>query len=271
MTNLTSYTYHIGRILKVLVYIESHLDAELSLEKMAKIACISPFYFHRLFRAYMGETLAEYVKRLRLQHAQERLQYSDIAITDIALDLGYENPSAFTKVFNQVIGKSPRQYRKVMQPIIQAIIKRTIPNGKRPVLKPEFLNRKEEIVLFVRRVGDYNEIPATAFAALIQFLERKGITKEKINARYSIALDDPHIVDRSKCRFDACVSLREHLSPEGEIGQKVLAAGRFALFTHIGPYSELEKAFQDIFDLWYFTSGEQLANAPCFCEHINAW
>ena len=119
MSDLTTYAYHMGRILKVLVYIESHLDEELSLEKMAKIASISPFYFHRLFRGLVGEPLAEHVKRLRLQRAAERLQYSDTAITDIALDLGYESPSAFTKVFNQVMGKSPGNTVKSCDPLFK--------------------------------------------------------------------------------------------------------------------------------------------------------
>ncbi|HEX4839159.1 MAG TPA: helix-turn-helix domain-containing protein [Rhabdochlamydiaceae bacterium] len=272
MSDLTTYAYHMGRILKVLVYIESHLDEELSLEKMAKIAIISPFYFHRLFRAYMGETLAEYIKRIRLQHAAERLQYFDIAITDIALDLGYGTPSAFTKVFKQVMGKSPRQYRKVMQPLIQAIMKRTIPDSKeKAMLKPAYIIRKEETILFVRRVGDYEETPSIAFHILIEFLQSEKIPKEKIKAYYSIALDDPQIVERPKCRFDACAALLDNVPPKGEVGQKILQGGRFAVFIHRGPYIELEKAFDEIFRFWYPTSQEQLADAISFCEHINAW
>ena len=85
-------------------YIEDHLDETLLLEKLAEIARISPYYFHRLFRAYMGETLAEYVQRIRLQRAQEKLRYSDTSITEIAMDVGYESPAAFTKVFNQIMG-----------------------------------------------------------------------------------------------------------------------------------------------------------------------
>src|ERR1700738_3731409 len=117
MNDLNIYAYHVSRIVEVLVYIDTHLDQELSLEEMARIARISPFYFHRHFHAYMGETLAKYVKRLRLQHAAERLQFSDAPITEIALDSGYENPSSFTKVFNQVMGTSPKHYRKAMQPL----------------------------------------------------------------------------------------------------------------------------------------------------------
>jgi AraC family transcriptional regulator len=259
-----------GRILKVLVHIESHLDEELPLEKMAKIASISPFYFHRLFHAYMGETLADHVKRLRVERARERLQYSDTSITEIALDLGYESPSAFTKVFQQLMGQSPRQYRKIMQPLIQAIMKRTIPNREeRALLKPEYVNRKAETVLFVRRVGDYRDTPSVAFHVLLQFLKDKGITQEKIQTYYTMGLDDPHIVERSKCRFDVCVSLKDAILPEGEVGQKILPGGRFAVFTHRGPYSEIEKAFDDIFRFWYPTSQEHLADASPFCEPLN--
>lgn len=260
MNELTTYAHHMGQILKVLVYIESHLDEELSLEKMAKIASISPFYFHRLFHAYMDETLAEHVKRLRLVRAQERLQYSDAPITEIAFDLGYETPSGFTKVFQQVIGRSPREYRKTMQ----AILERT--NPEKAVLEYEIVNRMPETVLFVRRVGDYQETPEIAFDVLCQFLEDN---KVKAKAYYTVGVDDPHIVERSKCRFDACAALKEMIPPQGEVGQKVLPGGRYAVFIHKGPSSEIERAFETIFRLWYPTCEQQLSDEPPFCQHLN--
>lgn len=220
----------------------------------------------------MGETLAEHIKRLRSQRAQKRLQFSDKPITEIALDLGYESPSAFTKVFNQVLGQSPRQYRKAMQPLLHAILKRTNPcPSQKSFLKPEYVQRSQETILFVRRIGDYNDTPVLAFEALVHFLERQGINHEKVKAYYCLALDIPEIVGRSKCRFDACASLTNTISPQGEVGQKILRGGRFAVFLHRGHYSMLEQAFDDIFQYWYPTSGEQLADAIPFCEHISAW
>ncbi len=65
-----TYLHHMECILRVLVYIENHLSEELFLNKLAKIAHISPYYFHRLFHAYMGETLSDYVTRLRMQRAR---------------------------------------------------------------------------------------------------------------------------------------------------------------------------------------------------------
>ena len=54
------------RILKTLVYIQHHLNEELSLEKLSAVANFSPFHFHRFFLAYTGEPLQSYIRRLRL-------------------------------------------------------------------------------------------------------------------------------------------------------------------------------------------------------------
>jgi len=259
--------HHIASLLRVLVYIDDHLQEPLKLEKMAKIAHISPFYFHRLFQAYTGKTLAEYVKELRLQRAEGHLQYSDTPITDIALDVGYETPSSFTKVFNQVLGKSPRQYRKVMQPVVEAMIRRTTPTkAEKEMLRPKYVTRKELPVLFVRSIGDYAITPPLAFEALSRFLQEEQVKKEEIVGYYSMGLDDPHIVERSKCRFDVCVALKIAIPSKGAVGKKILPAGRFALFIHRGPYSEIENSLKAIFRCWYPSSTVELADLPPLCE-----
>lgn len=139
------------------------------------------------------------------------------------------------------------------------------------MIKPEYVTFKDEQVLFVRRTGDYKETPSQAFQALVKYLQDEGIGREKIKTYYSMGLDDPQIVDRAKCRFDACVALKEPISPKGEVGQRVLRGGRFATFIHKGPYSKLEEAFNEIFQTWYPSSNEKLADEIPFCEHISAW
>lgn len=62
---------YVKRILKVLIYIEDHVEEEMTLDELAKVACLSPFHFHRLFQAIVGETLYKYAKRLRLEKAAE--------------------------------------------------------------------------------------------------------------------------------------------------------------------------------------------------------
>ena len=72
----------------VVDYIDQHLDSRLDLTTLAGVAHFSPFHFHRLFHALMGESLGDYVRRRRLELAAIRLlSHRDLPIVDIALDL----------------------------------------------------------------------------------------------------------------------------------------------------------------------------------------
>ncbi len=269
MDDTSTYAHHMGCVFKVLVYIEEHLGEELSLDKMAKLGAISPYYFHRLFHAYMGETLADYVTRLRMQRASEKLNYTDTAVTEIALEMGYESPSSFTKIFNQIMGQSPREFRKAMRPIVEAMLKRVPLDTPKVTLTPKYLTRTEEEVLFVRKVGSYTESPWKAFEALLAHLEDENISSKEIKTFYSMGLDDPNFVPVSKCRFDACVALKKKHIPKGKVGLKTLPGGKCLVFVHHGFYGEIEAFFQRIFTTWYPTAQMTLADNPPYCEHLD--
>lgn len=93
-------TYH-KRLEKVLRHIEANLHEPPSLEKLSKVACLSPFHFHRIFTAMVGETVAAYVRRLVLQRAAYYLSYNreTPSITELALNSGYESADAFSRAF----------------------------------------------------------------------------------------------------------------------------------------------------------------------------
>ena len=57
------------RVNRVVDYIEAHLSDELPLEKLAAVAAFSPFHFHRVFAAITGETLSDFIRRIRLERA----------------------------------------------------------------------------------------------------------------------------------------------------------------------------------------------------------
>ena len=263
---MTSCNFHISAILRVLIYIEQHLDEPILLENLSQVAHISPFHFHRLFRAYTDETCKEYIQRLRLQRAEEKLRYTNEPITTIAHDVGYETSSSFSKIFHQVMGQSPREYRKRLSPVVQKLLARQLST---PKWTPVYQKRDEETVLFVRRIGDYTETPWKAFDALLQFLENRSIKQDQIVGFYSIALDDPNIVDRSKCRFDACVKIVPKVAPYGEVGERKLPGGLFACFEYTGPSSGIESAFTEIYRSWHPSPNYTLADKESFCEYID--
>src|SRR5262245_62376267 len=106
----TQETYR-RRILAVQLFIEEHLEEELGLDRLARVAHFSPFHFHRLFRALVGEAVSEYVRRLRLEAAAVLLKTTGRPVTQVAFDAGYTTHEAFTRAFRLMFGVSPSQYR----------------------------------------------------------------------------------------------------------------------------------------------------------------
>ena len=83
---MNSVEDYVRSVLKALIYIERHLDEELTMEGIAKIACYSPYHFHRIFHGVIGESLYQHVKRLRLERAADTLRNTDQPVTQIALE-----------------------------------------------------------------------------------------------------------------------------------------------------------------------------------------
>lgn len=253
---------HKRNILKVLVYIQLHLDEKLTLEKLAKVASISSFHFHRLFHALVGETVHQYVRRLRLEQAAGKLKASKESITSIALDSGFETPSSFTKAFRQVLGQSPKEFRlsKKRKPIVNKE-----DNLKQ---KPEIIKMPDLQVLFSRRTGSYFTSPKEAWHVVLDFVKEKGLMGKGVRY-FGFGLDDPDITGEDKLRFDACFLPPEKTSPEGEMGTQTIKGGTYAVFLHKGPYDQLGESFAAIYRQWVPNSGYQLAEQHPFCECVD--
>jgi predicted dithiol-disulfide oxidoreductase (DUF899 family)/AraC-like DNA-binding protein len=96
----------------VLCYIQSHLDHDLTARGLAQIACFSEHHFHRIFRAVVGESVMDHVRRLRLERAAFQLKTSGRSVANIALDAGYGAQEAFTRTFQAYFGVAPRIFRR---------------------------------------------------------------------------------------------------------------------------------------------------------------
>ena len=141
--------HHTESILTVLGYIEANLDEPLFLSKLAKMAHISPYYFHRLFHAYLSMPPREYIKYARLTKSANLLQYSHMSITDIAFAMGYEDASSFTRAFLQLIGKSPRIYRREVRHRLH-LMNQSILSHKLS-LRPNIFTEKRRRFFFVEK------------------------------------------------------------------------------------------------------------------------
>ncbi|MBE0699382.1 MAG: helix-turn-helix transcriptional regulator [Anaerolineaceae bacterium] len=101
------------RIDNVKKYIRNHIDETLTRETLADVAGFSVPHFHRIFTAQLGENIASYVRRMRLEGAGRKLRMGAVDITQVALAAGYETHTTFSKAFKQQYGLSPSQFRQL--------------------------------------------------------------------------------------------------------------------------------------------------------------
>lgn len=95
----------------VLLYLEKNYNRKVSLEEISKYVYMAPTSFSRFFHKAMGMTYVSYINQLRLNYAEDALLYSTQSITEIALNAGFSNISAFNRLFKKVYGVSPGQFK----------------------------------------------------------------------------------------------------------------------------------------------------------------
>lgn len=103
---------HASMIHQSVQYINTHYAERLTLEDMARRVYLSPAYFSRVFKQEMGESFTAYLNRVRIEHSCALLRQKQLRLVDIALMVGFEDQSYFTKVFKKITGISPLCYRE---------------------------------------------------------------------------------------------------------------------------------------------------------------
>lgn len=265
----TQQDYH-ERIVRTLVHIQGHLDEELELEQVASVAAFSRFHFHRIFRGLVGESLKEYVRRLRLERAARALKQTDEPVTQIAFQAGFETHESFTRAFTSMFGESPSKYRENRG----AASPGAGPGGAfQPpeygdVPSPEMRELPPMRLVFLRHVGPYGEVGPT-WGKLMMWAGMRGLLGPGMKM-IGIVHDDPDVTPKEKIRYDAAVLVTKPVEPKGEFGVIELPAGAYAVFTHRGPYDGLGKTYQKIYGGWLPKSGRQLRDTPAFEEYVNS-
>ncbi|MDR2085349.1 MAG: AraC family transcriptional regulator [Bacteroidales bacterium] len=257
---------YIKRINIISEYINNHLDEDIDMMKLAEISCFSLWHFHRITRAYFGEPLGTYITRTRLEKAAKQLRYSNIAINEIAYQVGYNVPSSFSKAFRALYGFSPNDYRNNKDLII---MKQSRLNEKLNLKSPKILELNPKQVIYIKLTGNYGELDfGSAWQKLWQYVkEQKLFTKGM--EHIAIYYDDPKITDPNKLRTDICLAIHKKTESKGEIGVKTIEGGRFAVFLYQGTYDKLDMVYDTIYSEWLPESGYKLRNYQCFEKYIS--
>jgi AraC-like DNA-binding protein len=94
-----------------LAYIDDHLDEPLRIPDLAARASLSPFQFDQRIRTIFGFSAGQYLSRLRIDRACDRLRHSDASLSELALECGYADQAGFTRQFHKTVGLTPGAYR----------------------------------------------------------------------------------------------------------------------------------------------------------------
>lgn len=285
----TTYADYRAAIDRVTTHIHHHIgalpvkgaarqpeSAALQLERLADLAGFSPYHFHRIFAALTGETVAQYVRRVRLAAAVQRLLHSSEPVTEIALAVGYETPAAFTKTFRQRFGVTPTALRSMDREKAYALLLEQ-PSAQEPsgrAIAPEIRTLPELRVLYARGWGmiDYSFAKAAddAFARLSCYLHTHELMNS-FTACLGITPDDYEVIPHIQCRFDAGVILKEgvEIEPTEQVKVQLLAAGRWAVFQHKGPYDTLWQSWNVSYRDWLPRSGVRPRDVPPLEIYLN--
>jgi len=262
----TTREEYLRRINIVTEYINNHLDEKLDLSKLADLSNLSPFHFHRITKAFLGEPIGAYITRMRVETAARLLRYTDIPVQDIAFKVGYEMPSSLSKIFNQYYGISPIEFRNDKNFII---MKPALINPALNLKAPKILDLEDQNVIYVRHIGDYSSLDfAGAWTKLWGCVKSQKLFTAGIQ-HVCIYHDDPKVTEPDKLRTDICLVIHKPAEAEGEIGVKILQGGKFAVFHYQGQYANLGSVYDTIFGHWLPQSGLQLRDAACYEKYLN--
>lgn len=237
----------------------NRLDDPPALAELAAAAAVSPYHFHRMWRALTGETVGQTIARLRIENAKMMLAAGETSITDVAMAAGFGTPQSFARAFRRETGLSPSAYR-ASPDMASAIRSRVVPDV-------EIVRRDTVALVTLRREGlPYTDLNAT-FGRIWTWADDGGILQH-LDGIYGLPLDDPASIATSALRYDAGLALGQVAAPAPFVAQD-LPAGRYARVRHTGAYHGLDALAQHLIGEWLPGSGEEPADFPMIHQFLN--
>lgn len=296
---------YLGRIERAVDYIYARSGDDIGLDDIADAAAFSRFHFHRVFSGVMGETVSDFLKRVRLQRAAALLADNPgLSVTEIALASGFSSPSVFARAFRDRFGVTASEWRslgregrrrlrdgskqdqeagnpdqsdsKYREAPTEAggYPSSIVPHGIRrkdmPKLsyKVEIKDLSELTVAYARQVGPFDGIPE-AFERLARWAGPRGLFARPGTRTLAVYHDSPEATDIAKLRSSACLTVPPGTEVSGDINLMTIPGGKFAVARFEIAPDQFGEAWDALMGEWFPSSGWQPDDRMCYEVYLS--
>jgi AraC family transcriptional regulator len=255
---------YIDSIQRTIDYIELNLKEEFDITGAIRESGYSLTHFYRIFQAFFGISLKDYIRNRRLSEAAVALRMSDTRLIEIATEYDFQSQEVFTRAFSRLFGTTPGQYRKSLESITlydKLNTRQKLMSLQGLSIEPTIiLEKKFQLVGITKTVH-----PGTADISQLwqEFHLSKKLIENSLESDKLIGLCEymPDITDDSEFLYTAC---KEVLSinriPVG-MEVKIIPCTKYAVFTHWGTIDNLKDTYDRIYGVWLPLTGSELAEA----------
>lgn len=280
---------YVARLNRAIDHVVAHLGQPLRLSDVARAAHLSPFHFHRIFQLLMGETVHDFVKRLRLERALEAMSVEQRAgaegvaagrrkrrtLTEIALGTGFSSSSDFSRSFKAHFGCAPGRFdleawRQARRGQMQRQLApghehrlAGLPPGENPdgfEVRLRTLPARQVAVLRVLRPYAGTAV-ADAAARLVAWARAQGLEGGQW---LGWQWENPDIVALEHCRYDVGVVVPDGHAVRGGPARVELPPMTVAEVALAGGIELEMRALDWLYKTWLPTSGLVPDEQPCF-------
>lgn len=268
-----SYDVYQQRINAVIDHINEHLDQPHSLDELARIGHFSKFHFHRVFKNVVGETVLQFVKRLRLERALKLIRLDNQrTLTQIAFDCGFESSSDFSRSFRQQFGFSPSDFSEERLRSDSKICQDLAANVHYPFRQQDTSNNEDGFeatfdeheasnLAYVRVFGAFR--PERVMEGLNQLLEWGRSNGVYPSSRLlSMSQDDMDTTPVDKYRLDWCLRVADDIVGNGAVATRRFDGGLYVSVLCEGDILLLDRAWQWLYRNWLPGSGYEPDDRP---------
>ncbi|GLO46540.1 AraC family transcriptional regulator [Pseudomonas putida] len=272
MTDSQHNPTYANRFEAVLAYIDSHLEGDLSVNALSRIAHFSAFHFHRQFTAYIGVPVSRYVQLMRLRRAAHQLVASPaISVLEAAFGAGFESPEAFSRAFKRAFGMAPSVFAKAPNWQAWSAVF-VVPHLSRSItMQIRIVDFAETHVAALEHLG----APSLVSESVARFRHwriQSGQSPVASSRTFGIPYDNPDTTPAHAFRFAVCGEIDEAVQPNDfGVHERVIPAGRCAVIRHTGSPDYIGETIYPLYRDWLPSSNEELRDHPLFFHYLSVY